>query len=208
MYGLGNIEFYQANAEDLSSVVPVSRFDLVYSFGVIHHTPHPENAVEQVRRYMDDDSTLKAMVYNRRSWKVFWILLKYGKGAFWKLDELVARYSESEPGCPVTYSYNRNSVKRLLRGFEITDAKIDPFSPTASPIMSNTGTTRPGISDAFPLRCFARWNENGDGTYVLRRSGVLDRTQRTRILPTDNHFPVPSKRIAVETGEDPLFQSK
>src|SRR4029453_4479801 len=37
------VRFYQANAEELSGVVPVEPYDLVYSFGVIHHTPHPEN---------------------------------------------------------------------------------------------------------------------------------------------------------------------
>ena len=42
VFGLiNNITFYQANAEQLSDYVPVERCDLVYSFGVIHHTPHP-----------------------------------------------------------------------------------------------------------------------------------------------------------------------
>ena len=36
------VQFYQANAEQLSDYVPVEKYDLVYSFGVIHHTPHPE----------------------------------------------------------------------------------------------------------------------------------------------------------------------
>ena len=51
-YGLPNIGFYQANAENLTSVVPIETFDLVYSFGVIHHTPHPEKALEQMRHYI------------------------------------------------------------------------------------------------------------------------------------------------------------
>src|SRR5436190_5985180 len=35
------IQFYQGNAEELTKVVPIEPYDLVYSFGVIHHTPHP-----------------------------------------------------------------------------------------------------------------------------------------------------------------------
>src|SRR4051794_34437811 len=43
------IDFVQANAEELASVLGDERFDLVYSFGVVHHTPHPERALEQIR---------------------------------------------------------------------------------------------------------------------------------------------------------------
>ena len=34
-------KFYSGNAEELSSFVPVETYDLIYSFGVIHHSPHP-----------------------------------------------------------------------------------------------------------------------------------------------------------------------
>lgn len=129
VFGLDNIRFYQSNAEELTSIVPIERYDLVYSFGVIHHTPHPHNAIEQICRYMDSDSIFKIMVYHRNSWKVFWILMRYGKGAFWKSDELVARYSEAQTGCPVTYAYTRKSIKDLLKGFEIINTKVDHIFP-------------------------------------------------------------------------------
>jgi hypothetical protein len=41
------------------------------------------------------------MVYYRYAWKVGWILLTEGKGQFWKLQELVARNSEAQTGCPI-----------------------------------------------------------------------------------------------------------
>jgi ubiquinone/menaquinone biosynthesis C-methylase UbiE len=129
--GLENIRFYQANAEELTSTVPVERYDLVYSFGVIHHTPHPEKALKQIRRYMDADSSLKIMVYHRHSWKVFWILATYGKGALHKIDNLIAKYSEAQTGCPVTYAYTPETVKPLLKGFAITDTRIDHIFPYA-----------------------------------------------------------------------------
>ena len=129
VFGLDNIRFYQSNAEELSSVVPIERYDLVYSFGVIHHTPHPHNVIEQIRRFMDADSIFGIMVYHRNSWKVFWTLMSYGKGAFWKLDELVARHSEAQTGCPVTYAYTRKSIQDLLKGFEIINMKVDHIFP-------------------------------------------------------------------------------
>src|SRR5512133_1556477 len=43
------IRFVQANAEELTSVIDGEPFDLVYSFGVVHHTPHPERALAEMR---------------------------------------------------------------------------------------------------------------------------------------------------------------
>src|SRR6185295_8732391 len=51
VFGLEDrIRFIQANAEKLSETVPVQKYDLVYSFGVIHHTPHPERVLQEVRK--------------------------------------------------------------------------------------------------------------------------------------------------------------
>ncbi len=130
VFGLQDrITFIQANAERLSEFVPVETYDLVYSFGVIHHTPRPDNVIREIRKYMGMHSELRIMVYNRYSWKVLWILLKYGKGAFWKLDEMVAKYSEAQTGCPVTYSYSNYSVKNLLQGFNVTNSIADHIFP-------------------------------------------------------------------------------
>src|ERR1700674_3920009 len=46
------VRFIQANAEKLSESVPVEPFDLVYSFGVIHHTPHPERVLDEIHKYL------------------------------------------------------------------------------------------------------------------------------------------------------------
>ena len=85
VYGL-SIDFYKVNAEEISRVVPVEQYDLVYSFGVIHHTPHPDRAVCEIRKFMGPGSELKIMVYHRYSWKTFWILMTYGGGVFWKIN--------------------------------------------------------------------------------------------------------------------------
>lgn len=42
-------------------------FDHVYSFGVIHHSPHPEKIVAGVHRALKPGGTVTIMLYNRRS---------------------------------------------------------------------------------------------------------------------------------------------
>ncbi len=127
LYGLADrITFHVADAERLSEAVAPEPYDLVYSFGVIHHTPHPERVVEQVRRhFVGPESEFKLMVYHRNSWKVLWIVLAEGRGAFWKREELVARNSEAQTGCPVTYTYTPSGVRSLLRGFQVERLFID-----------------------------------------------------------------------------------
>jgi SAM-dependent methyltransferase len=136
VFGLEDrVRFIQANAENLSKSVPVEHYDLVYSFGVIHHTPAPERVLEEIRKYVTPESTVKIMVYNRWSWKVLCILLGYGKGRFWKLNRLIADYSEAEMGCPVTYSYSRTTGRRLLEkhGFRVTGVMVDHIFPFSIP---------------------------------------------------------------------------
>jgi 2-polyprenyl-3-methyl-5-hydroxy-6-metoxy-1,4-benzoquinol methylase len=136
VYGLQDrISFHSANAEELTKYVPPEPYDLIYSFGVIHHTPHVERVVEQMRAYAQPGTTLKVMVYHRWSWKVFWILMREGKGRFWRLSEEVARHSEAQTGCPVTYVYSRREGRRLLEaaGFRVRKVQVDHVFPYRIP---------------------------------------------------------------------------
>ncbi len=125
------IGFIQADAEHLSDYVPVEPYDLIYSFGVIHHTPYPDRVLEQLRKYLKPDTTVKIMVYHRWSWKVLWILLGYGKGQFWKIDRLIAENSEAQTGCPVTYAYSRSQGRQWLEshGLSVTNIQVDHVFP-------------------------------------------------------------------------------
>lgn len=132
-YGLADrIRFVEADAEHLSAFVEPERYDLVYSFGVIHHSPHPDRILREVRtHFVDTDSVLKVMVYHRFSWKVLAILLREAHGAWWRLDEAVARNSEAQSGSPVTYVYSRREAAALAAGagFDVTDMRVDHIFP-------------------------------------------------------------------------------
>jgi 2-polyprenyl-3-methyl-5-hydroxy-6-metoxy-1,4-benzoquinol methylase len=126
------VRFVEADAERLSEFVTPEPYDLIYSFGVIHHSPHPERILDQVRKHFAGPaSTLKLMVYHRHSWKVAALVMREARGAWWRLDEAVARQSEAQTGCPVTYSYTRRGFSDLLarHGFEVEEIVVDHIFP-------------------------------------------------------------------------------
>jgi 2-polyprenyl-3-methyl-5-hydroxy-6-metoxy-1,4-benzoquinol methylase len=129
VFGL-QARFIQGNSEELSRLIPAGEtFDLVYSWGVIHHTPNPRRVVEQIPQFMHAESELRVMVYNRLSWKVFWIYARYGWQNLSDLRGLIARYSEAQTGCPVTYVYSDAELRELLSGFEVTRIYNDHIFP-------------------------------------------------------------------------------
>lgn len=111
-----NIDFFQANAEELTSHVPAQKYDLVYSFGVIHHTPNPRSAIVQIRDYMAASSELRIMLYAKHSWKN--IMIEAG------LDQ-----PEAQSGCPVAFAFTRDEAVNLLEGLEIMEIKQDHIFP-------------------------------------------------------------------------------
>jgi len=118
VFGLNDqVTFHQADAERLSQTVPVEHYDLVYSFGVIHHTPNPARAAAEIRRYMAAGSEMRLMVYAKNSWKH--IMIEAG------LDQ-----PEAQSGCPVAFTYTDDEVREeLLKGFEILSIERDHIFP-------------------------------------------------------------------------------
>jgi 2-polyprenyl-3-methyl-5-hydroxy-6-metoxy-1,4-benzoquinol methylase len=124
VYGIGDrVAIHVGNAEELPRVVPPQTFDLVYSFGVIHHSPNPRRIVEHLRAYMTRESELRLMLYSRISYKLFAIMRQEGIWDLARIDELIARNSEAQTGCPVTYTYNDEMARELLDGFVVRDMR-------------------------------------------------------------------------------------
>jgi ubiquinone/menaquinone biosynthesis C-methylase UbiE len=99
-------------------------FDLVYSWGVLHHTPDTERALAEVRRVLRPGGEAKVMLYSRRSWVALGVWLRYGllRGAPQKTPtELLATWMES----PGTKAYTQRELERLFAAF--SDVRYERF---------------------------------------------------------------------------------
>ncbi len=169
VFGLSDrIRFLEANAEELAARLDESAFDLVYSFGVLHHTPNPSRAFAQLRDLVAPTGELRVMVYNRWSWKSLELLARSGHGQFWRFDAIVANESEAQTGCPVTYTYTPRSIRAELRraGFEVVEIRKEHIFPYRIPEYVRYEYQKRPIFEAMPKALF-RWLEHSLGWHLL-----------------------------------------
>lgn len=105
LFGLKG-EFHCGNAEYLTEFLPKEKYDLVYSFGVLHHTPHPWFIAHNILNYMERWSEFRLMLYAENSWKD--IMIEAG------LDQ-----PEAQKSCPLAVTYSVKDIETLLREFHI-----------------------------------------------------------------------------------------
>lgn len=91
-------------------------FDLVYSWGVIHHSPDTPAAVREIRRVLRPGGRARVMIYKRRSLVGVMLWLRYGLLAgrpFVPLDEIYSRHLES----PGTQAFSPAEARALFASF-------------------------------------------------------------------------------------------
>ena len=100
-------------------------FDVVYSNGVLHHTPDTEGAIREVHRVLKPGGVAKVMLYHRNSLNYwFEIVLRRGVlgGQFLRgrsAEEIMSHVIEySDHGAtPLVKVYSRKQTRALFNGF-------------------------------------------------------------------------------------------
>lgn len=110
-------EFHCGDAEHLQDFLPVKRYDLIYSFGVIHHSMDPGAAVRALLPYLGFHSEFRFMVYARNSWKA------------WLAEAGLVQW-EAQAGCPQVVTYTEADLPGLvgdLRIFDVRQTHLFPY---------------------------------------------------------------------------------
>jgi SAM-dependent methyltransferase len=117
LFGLASA-LSQGDAENLA--FPDASFDVVYSWGVIHHSPDTPKAVGEIYRVLKPGGVAKIMIYHRWSLVGYTLWVRYalfGLRPWLTLTEVYARYLES----PGTKAYSVADACRLFAEFDAVD---------------------------------------------------------------------------------------
>jgi glycosyltransferase involved in cell wall biosynthesis/ubiquinone/menaquinone biosynthesis C-methylase UbiE len=121
-------EFVQQDAETL--VFPDGSFDVVYSNGVIHHTPNTRRVVHEIFRVLKPGGRVIVMVYAEDSlhyWRnlVWNIGLREGQLRKYSMGEIMSRAverSDNAAAHPLVKAYTHSGLQQLFADF--TDVEI------------------------------------------------------------------------------------
>lgn len=105
------------DAENLS--FENNTFDLVYSFGVLHHTPDTQKSIDEVHRVLKDDGKAIIMLYHKRSFNyIIHRMLNAPFDGNWK------------DRCPIEHAYTKKQINKMFSEFSEVQLETEYFMTT------------------------------------------------------------------------------
>ena len=98
------------------------KFDVVYSWGVIHHSPDTARAVSEIHRVLKPGGVARIMIYHKWSLVGYMLWLRYGLmrlRPFTPLSEIYSCYLES----PGTKAYTVEEARSMFASFSRVDIR-------------------------------------------------------------------------------------
>lgn len=128
-------------------------FDLVYSWGVLHHSPDTRRAVAEVFRVLKPGGVARVMIYHKWSMVGLMLYLRYGllRGRPWSsLATIYASHLES----PGTKAYSTEEALKLFDQFERVETRIELTH--ADLLESGAGQRHQGVVLALARKLWPR----------------------------------------------------
>ncbi len=94
--------------------------DLIYSFGVLHHSSSLKKCLNQIIKIMNKKTELKIMLYAKNSYK------------FYLMKKNLARY-EAQKNVPVIHFYDTDDISKIFNKFIIKEIYQDFIFPYSIP---------------------------------------------------------------------------
>tara|TARA_B100000809_G_scaffold263890_1_gene318266 strand:+ start:2800 stop:3603 length:804 start_codon:yes stop_codon:yes gene_type:complete len=121
LYGLKAKYIKVADAENLP--FEADFFDIVYSWGVIHHSPDTPKALKEIIRVLKPGGKAKLMVYNRKSILAYAFWLKHA-GFKFKWGQSVADVLWNKMESYGTKGYTIEEIKELVKDEGLNSVKV------------------------------------------------------------------------------------
>lgn len=94
-------EFCLGSVADAEFMRSLGQFDLVYSYGVLHHFPGIDQHIRNIAQAVTDQGEFRFMVYAKNSWK--YAMIQKG------LDQF-----EAQADCPYAQAFTKDEIVALL----------------------------------------------------------------------------------------------
>jgi len=133
---------------------PDNHFDLVYSWGVIHHSPDTPKAAQEIIRVLKPGGEFRVMIYHKYSMIGFMLWLRYGLGTGrpWRsLRDIYSSHLES----PGTKAYSVDEAKPLF--FGVGDLAIETVLTHGDLLEGQAGQRHRGILLSVARALWPRW---------------------------------------------------
>lgn len=145
-------QLLRSDAEQLP--FPDGSFQLVYSWGVLHHSPDTPRAIQEIHRVLAPGGVARVMIYHRRSIVGALLWLRYAllrAAPFTPLDRVYAEHLES----PGTKAYSVDEARALFAAFQTVAAR--PLLSFADLLDGRAGDRHGGSMLTAMRRLWPRW---------------------------------------------------
>lgn len=148
---------YQLAVGDAENIAfPEATFDLVYSYGVLHHSPDTQKALQEVCRVLRPGGDFKGMIYHVPSWVGWMLWTRYAllTGRPWKSPRRAIFEHLESPG---TKAYTCREATRMLRTAGFRETRVWTKLGIGDLLLNTPRKKYQSPIERFIRRVYPRW---------------------------------------------------